>query len=384
MGKVQVEVFFSAIDSLYFRGSRPHSAAGASQLPSDFPAPISTLVGCIRTRLGDALGFDWAKPAERRTQVSDNQAVENRNLAQLIGGPEDTGQLRFGMAGLYKGGQRLYPVPAVLLQTDTGQLVRLELGDAVVCDLGHVRLAQLPQNVMNAKPIENGWLTESGLQRFLNGNLPKASQLVNQEDIFHNESRLGIGRDAALATVKSGLLYQTEHLRLADDVEFSITVELPDWVLETFLTSLRKKPLQRLGGEGRMAYLRASTDVFPVAFNRVTSPSLLLLLSDLLVDSTFSRQPIAELHPVRHEGIDCWDGTLNGVKLRLLSVVSAKARRTGGWDMRNNRPREVQSYLPAGSCFFVQTIGDDSLTKLNGHQIGRCTDYGLGTLVCGR
>lgn len=382
MDKVDIEVFFSAVDSFYFRGSRPHSAAGASRLASDFPPAVSTLVGSIRTRLGDALQVDWSRLTEKSGQAHSDQRFEGLDVGQLIGSSQDTGELNFGAPVLYKGAQRLYPVPAVLLQTSEEQLTRLVLGDAVRCDLGHVRLAQLPTGVANAKPIENAWLTEEGLQRFLNGELPKKQHIVQQSDLFHHEERLGIGRNVQLATVKSGLLYQTEHVRLAPDVEIGIRVRLPKIVLTPFVESIAQQPLQRFGGEGRMAYLRVEKGISPKKLSTDKPVRLLMLLTDMLADTDFAQQPISALQRTQHQGIDCWEGKLNGIAVRLWSVVSAKTRRIGGWDVRHNRPREVQSYIPAGSCFFIEAMDDQTLNVLTGHQLGRCTDFDFGTLVC--
>lgn len=370
MSSTSLEVFFSAVDSLFFRGSRPHAAAGASRLPSEFPPPVTTLVGSLRTRLGDVLGANWS-------ELSKQESIE-----KIIGGAEDTGLLEFLEPRLYKNKQRLYPVPAVLLETADFKTVRLRLGEAVNCDLGHVRLPQLPDNVANAKPLEDAWLTEEGLRLFLKGKTPNSEHIVRNNELFSAESRLGIGRDASLGTVKTGLLYQTEHLRLVPDVEFAIVVTMPNQVVDSFVESIEKSPLQRFGGEGRMAHLRVEKKINENNFEAIKQPNLLVLLSDMLPETDFAQHPIKGLTPVKHEGIDCWEGELHGVAIRLLSVVSGKTKRYGGWDIRSNRPREVQSYIPAGSCFFIEPINGASLEKLHGNQIGRRIDFGFGTLMC--
>ncbi|WP_432785094.1 hypothetical protein AAEX37_02019 [Oligella sp. MSHR50489EDL] len=370
MSRTSLEVFFSAIDTLFFRGSRPHAAAGASTLPSEFPPPVSTLVGSLRTRLGDVLGADWSDLSKQPS------------IAAMIGGVDDTGELAFSAFRLYKNKQRLFPMPNVLLETADSEIVKLDLGEAVHCDLGYVRLPQLPMGVANAKPLENAWLTEEGFKRFLSGAIPEAEHIVRSRDLFTVESRLGIGRDAVSATVKSGLLYQTEHLRLAPEVEFSIVMSMPSQVADDFKASIKSAPLQRFGGEGRMAHLRVADTVNQAEFTSINAAKLLVLISDMLPESDFAQCPIKGLKPTQHEGVDCWEGEVHGVALRLWSVVSGKSKRYGGWDIRSNRPREVQSYLPAGSCFFVEPINGAALDTLHGTQIGRCIDFGFGTIVC--
>ena len=50
---------FEAADTLFFKESRPIESVGASQLGSQFPPPARTLIGAIRTAIGDQMGGDW-------------------------------------------------------------------------------------------------------------------------------------------------------------------------------------------------------------------------------------------------------------------------------------------------------------------------------------
>lgn len=197
------------------------------------------------------------------------------------------------------------------------------------------------------------------------------------------ESRLGIGRNVQTATVESGLLYQTEHLRLAPGVVFSVQVRLPADAADVLLDSIQANPLQRFGGEGRMVELSARTVGTPTALPVPASTNLLVLLTDLLP----SENPTPALLPgfarVNHDGTDCWEGELNGVALRILAVVAGKALARGGWDIQRNAPKPVQTCIPAGSCFFVEPVDrGTSLAPLHGLSVGRTTFAGAGTLAC--
>lgn len=380
MSTTQLEVFFAAHDSLFFRGSRPHSASGGSSLPSDFPPAVTTLSGSLRTRLGDALGVCWNSYRQGQQQVQlGNETVD---LEELIGSGDQTGLLQFGELKLYKNGARLYPMPAILLQSSDGKLVKMELGEAVRCDLGQVRLGQLPAGVVNAKPLDDAWLTQEGFDIFVNGGLPESKDVVTERDLFVLENRLGIGRNNSKATVESGLLYQTAHLRLQPDVEFAIEVNLPATAAQALTKSIAACPLQRVGGEGRMASLRVQQAASDLPRANGT-PSVLMLLTDMLPDGDFAKQPFPQLQSVVVQDVDCWEGELQGVGVRLWNVASGKARRLGGWDARLNQPRAVQSFVPAGSCFFVEPLTSNSdLTQLHNKAVGRRTDFGFGTLVC--
>lgn len=378
MSKVTLEVSFAPIDTLYFRGSRPHSAAGASALPSDFPAPVATIVGTVRTRLGDALGVDWR---EWQTNLSEKPAA-HAAIAELIGSAEDTGLLEFSAPTLVREGVRLFRTPAVLLRSENA-LVRLQPGEPVRCDLGHVRLPSLPAGVVAARPLENTWLTMQGMKTFMAGQLPDRNDVVSLGDLVEYESRLGIGRNVRLATIESGLLYQTEHLRLAPGVVFSVQVRLPEQAASELMDSIKVNPLQRFGGEGRMVELSARIADSPVDLPVPAHIGLLVLLTDMLP----SENPTPALLPgfvrVNHHGIDCWQGELNGIAVRIVAVVAGKALARGGWDMQRNAPKPVQTFIPAGSCFFVEPVESGaSLAPLHGLSVGRNTFAGAGTLAC--
>ena len=42
------------LDTWFFREARPHGSVGNSELGSQFPPPVRTLLGALRTAIGDA------------------------------------------------------------------------------------------------------------------------------------------------------------------------------------------------------------------------------------------------------------------------------------------------------------------------------------------
>lgn len=372
----KLEIRLNPVDSLYFRGSRPHSAAGATALKSEFPPAESSVVGALRTRLGEAVRIDWKLFA----QDPNSQQISGLNANELIGTASDTGLLDFSNTFIVKNNQRLYPVPAVLLEAPEG-LVKLELGELVHCDLGKVRLPQLPENIAHAKPIENSWITQEGLAKFLEGNLPNKSDLVRQEDLVKYENRLGIARNLELATVKSGMLYQTEHLRFAEGVGLGVQLSLPEAVADKFIEDIEQNPMQRFGGEGRMVELRLVDELNSLEVKSGSNPNLLMLLTPLQPDEIQSPVPLSGFTQAKTGEVDCWEGNLQGINLRVFAMANNKAKLFGGWDIQANQAKPMVNYLPAGSCFFVEPLDGGDLTQLNLVQIGKNTLSGYGQLV---
>jgi CRISPR/Cas system CMR-associated protein Cmr3 (group 5 of RAMP superfamily) len=90
----------------------------------------------------------------------------------------------------------------------------------VETDLGIVRLPELPKSGNDDadkgyKPLENAWLTTSGLESALNGKTPDSNDVFQADALFTHESRLGIGRDNRTGVTDDARLYTTRHVRPA-------------------------------------------------------------------------------------------------------------------------------------------------------------------------
>ncbi|MEZ5592423.1 MAG: type III-B CRISPR module-associated Cmr3 family protein [Gammaproteobacteria bacterium] len=133
---------FEALDSWFFRESRPHGAVGASELASLFPPPARTVAGAVRTLIGEATGVDW------RHFASEPDWAE---LRELIGVGDKLGQLYAARTVSYERRLTFVPCTAAFVRTDNelqaqenkSTYVRLRPGAPVSCDLGTVRLPEM-------------------------------------------------------------------------------------------------------------------------------------------------------------------------------------------------------------------------------------------------
>lgn len=377
---------FTPFDTWFFRESRPQGSIGSSELASVFPPPVRTLLGAVRTAIGDA----WH--ARHGTNWRDFEKLDE--LKMLIGYADDLGPLRCTGPWLTKHGERLYPAPANLMVKD-GICFLLQLGSPVRCDLGTLRLSEFPKqvtglvNLAGAKPAGQCWLTAAGWQSLIAGKTPSAAQVVHASQLFHEEPRLGIGRNNASNSVKQGLLYQTRHLRLNPDVGVELELDgLPD----DLLTQIELQPEQiiRLGGEGRQASLKIQHSQQPMDLPAPSLPSTGPAVLYTLTPMTCATDRPAGIPPgfsaVKHAGIDSWEGQLNGVALRVLSVACGRPLREGGWNMANHQSRPVESLLPAGSVLYVEALNGDPSSLLPLHQQHCSSDaaLGRGQLLVGR
>ena len=174
---------FTAFDSWFFRESRPFDSIGSSELSSVFPPSPATMAGAIRSAIGEHLDIDWQKY---------HQQGGCPELKAQIGDGDSLGTMRLKGVFLSRKKpktdywERLYPVPAHLVATlmvikekvKIKNLYFLQVGKPVHCDLGEqVCLAVAPKDekgiaIKDIKPLDGYWLTQVGLSKVLNGQLP--------------------------------------------------------------------------------------------------------------------------------------------------------------------------------------------------------------------
>ncbi len=368
---------FNALDTWFFRESRSHSVVGSSELASLFPPPARTVAGAVRTLIGDNAGVNW------KTYPKQAVVKNGVNLFEQIGDADNFGQLRLTGPYLIYQEQRLYPAPLSILEKDN-KFKYLQIGGPVHCDLGEkVQLPILKVKEPGAKPLENAWLTEPGLQRVLAGKLPTPAMVIRQSDLFENEPRLGIAIDDSKRSTKKGYLYQTQHIRPFENVKVGVIVQGIDPKLQP--TTTRQV---RFGGEGRVAAVTVTKAPLPTFKIPTGGQQLLLMLltsADLGCDKQ-SWLPSADFEQTEDKnGNTIWQGRLNGVELTIISAVLGKAVREGGWDLQRECPRPVKSLVPAGSVWFCQVKEHlkSAVEQLHGFQIGGETALGRGELVAG-
>ncbi len=365
-----------AYDTWFFRESRPHDAVGASELSSLFPPPIRTLAGALRTYLGDQLEIDW-----KTLNCKDHDF----DFEKSLGNAEHLGDLQLKGPWVCYQGKRLYPVPLYLMQKDT-EIQRLVLGNAVRCDLGVVRLPEMPEGCQGYKTMEQHWLTATGLRACLEGKTPSPKDVIKTNELFVYESRLGIARDNATRSVQEGKLYQTQHLRLKEAVHIELDARHVAPCLLDVLPS-DKRTILRLGGEGRMASAEILQEHEALPFTNPKKVSRFMI--HFITPADFGGVMFPEgFHNKDQNGQTVWQGTLNGIAFSIEAAVIGKAHREGGWDMKNHQPRAVKSYIPAGSAWYCQLAESTQWQilgeALHGIGIGNDTAYGRGQILIGQ
>lgn len=395
----------SALDTLFFRESRPFENIGGIELAGTFPPPARTVLGAIRSVIGEGMGIDWRK----FTENSDDETA--KKLKAIIGLGDQYASLKMdGLWLFYQGNlpkkkntsdseaddvyiaERLYPVPALLLhkkERDQDYFERLSLGEPTCTHLGRVELPMLSKDKQGFKNLEQHWITQAGLEKILNGGIPEANTIFKKDDLFTRESRLGIKIDQATrSTGQDNGLFEAEHVR--PKPQLAIEVELS--VLENHGLTAQQGTVLRLGAEGRLSGLSIVTNTNTLEPLKVTindakqAQGLILILFSpaYFANETYPWLP-EDFNPQDDEhGVKTWQGSLHDIDLTIHAAAIGKTQREGGWDAANRLPRPMQSLIPAGSCYYCTVKGDiqTAIDELHGKAIGKDTHLGRGRIVC--
>lgn len=383
------------VDSWFFREARSHDAVGVGQLNSVFPPPATTLAGAIRTAMGDHLGIDW------------HELDSTSPHHTLLGEGSNMGLLNIDAIQLCVSDEAVYPAPQDLLKSPEkqgGKLHRLKIGAPMRCDLGYVAMPEMDAPA-GSKPVENSWISEAGLHKWLAGELPSIDDLVSQSELIIAEPRLGIGRDNTQGIVQQGLLYQTRHVRPTGQKMFSVDVYLQG-IDDVLAKQLPEETSLRLGGEGREAAVkisRASRPEMKLVDKAVCAKArgvVLYLASPANFNHMQDADSVAEapswclpgFDPVKNEQgeITHWQGKLAGVELKLISCTLPRAQRLGGWDQQLRKPKPLISLAAPGSIYYCevmdttnQPITPELLQTLQGEPVGIDTSLGYGRVLAG-
>jgi CRISPR-associated protein Cmr3 len=362
---------FEPVDTLFFRGGTPFTMDGDAQedVGGVFPPHPPSMVGAVRAALALANGWDgrsrWAA-----------------DVARVLGsGPSDLGVISLAGPFVLRDGQPVFPVPrhvvGTLINGTWQPRALLRPGHPVACDLGdEVRLPEASANAAEMHelgPSDDAWISRAGLAAVLRGEIPAAAELYQSRDLWSEEPRIGLERNAATRTAREGMLYSVRHVRVRHGVSLGVRVDgVPDEWLMPF------GRLVPLGGESRFAEVREwSGDVgvdIPVDPRATSGRFAVVALSPLDLDSEIvaGRRPLAEL-----------------ANATVVSACLARPQRIGGWDSLARNPLPLRSVLAPGSVLFCKTNDPTrlgiALASASGGllRLGARTSLGFGIVALG-
>jgi CRISPR-associated protein Cmr3 len=381
---------FTPLDTWFFKQALAPDSLAAQELISLFPPSPRTLIGAIRSAVGEANTVDWVS----------YRAGHQANIDSLIGKHTDSTPPNAQFAGVfiaYKK-QRYYPMPLNWLGKKAKDAKGNDISEyhlfkmqpnnnAILCDLGNVVLPVLietnNEKTAGAKPLENLFISAKKLAELLASPASqltlKAEDYLDKSQIFTEEARLGIARDNHTRKTEDGKLYQTKHLRIAPDI--SLQLDCVGWQPKVY------SKVMTLGGESRLAQIE-NTELQALTAPSIEKSKANGIILTLTTPAKFTHGWLPDgFTAMQKEGVECWQGNINGVALTLHCATIGKAHREGGWNIEKRAARDVESFVPSGSSYYCTVDNNDipaAIKALHLYQVGQYTTLGRGQLVIGR
>jgi CRISPR-associated protein Cmr3 len=232
-----MRLFIEPTDMLMFRSGRPFDAGQDNFATSLFPPTPETMQGAVRAMIASY----W------HPDKNIAQAFQEDELKNLIGDQNSYG--RFQITGLSLGRykrenkeqkvtiERLLPAPAHMIRekicvdksTIWPKVARVhlrtphELETTTQTNFPGARRHYLASDIEVPKSVEEkraklqpvkGWITEDDLRRVLANSDAIDIEIIEPDDVYTEEPRLGIVVQADTRSTKDGFLYQTVMIRM--------------------------------------------------------------------------------------------------------------------------------------------------------------------------
>jgi len=361
-------IFIEPLDVLLFRDAKPFTGGEDHLARSVFPPPPSTVYAAIRSHLlsqrfgrFEAFNDSTDVPPDLTEEIGSPARFGSLELRRLLvarkGEPVDSPQHATSV-------ELLYPMPNdVAVVKGTEHYVLLKPADQFPV---RTNLPPGLRPLWLAKDVHleaaTGWLTEKGMQRYLEDEAHSPDSFFAPGEviagdqvgklIFTREERTGIARDRARRSVREGLLYSVEYLRLKPGVGFFVEIEgtklLPDF------------GTLALGGDRRPAHYR------PAQVSVLRLEKIKQRIEERRRFKLVLTTPALFSHGWRPKWIEerTLEGSRGNVRVKLVAVALGKPVGIGGFDLVKQHPKPVHRLVPAGSAYFFELLEGDAIAAL--------------------
>jgi CRISPR-associated protein Cmr3 len=381
---------FEALDSLFFRDSRPMNAGETVWIESQFPPTGRTLQGAVRTAILNYLGIPFEDYLNKKLKVYEP-------LREEIGDGDSIGRLALTGPILFRESVPLFPVSLDLMKRHAegkDEYCLLKPADLPISsDLGNIRFPAMPAGKTGYKPLSDCYVDLNGMQMLLKSEavtglskyiFPLISDNPEKNSLAYREQKMGLARNNRSRMAEEGMLYATAPLRPIDTLKIGLRVEKLSSEPPT-----EKVFIQRLGGEGKLAKVSLESQ-WPLPDAEVAHAGgrirfrLICITPALMPEDGWL--PLETVKRKKTDSGDIWPVEVSNCAFDIISACIGKPFKQGGWNHASRYPRELRSYVPAGSVYFCETDNEneDCVLSLHGTKIGRHTEYGFGMVLVGR
>lgn len=333
--------FLEPVDVLFLRGNKLFGDAG-SYGESLIPPWPSVAAGAIRSQMLAEEGIDLiafaggtvAHPALGTPELPGSFAVTGFHLARRQGDRIES--------------LHLLPADLLALRADDGAITlkRLEPVPPHAGIEGSHPLPMWPLLATDkqAKPAGSVWLTQAGWQRYLNGGLPEAGEIIESKNLWKTDPRVGVGLDPDRRRASDGKLFTVQAVALREGHGFLALIDGAEPPASGTL---------RLGGDGRAAAVSVADYQSPEpdydAIAQAGRCRIVLTSPGIFPSGWYPPGCDAE-----------GNFELGGIRGRLISAAVPRAETVSGWDLAakqgKGQPKPARQTTPAGSVYWIDHL----------------------------
>ncbi|MBL8451882.1 MAG: type III-B CRISPR module-associated protein Cmr3 [Zoogloea sp.] len=253
------------------------------------------------------------------------------------------------------------PADLVIAESEDEPSVRRLQPTALASGLlasGNLPLLPVLAEVQRGKPAGGYWLTQTGWQKYLEGETPAAADLLKSSQLWAIDHRVGVGLDAHTRRAADGKLFSMQAVSMVQHQHSAAGFDV-GFVAAVSGAELPKDGSLRLGGDGRAAALQPCNASLPTADHAAIAAArrcrIVLSTPGIFADGW------------RLSGVDTQGRfALGGVRGKLVCAAVPRFEAISGWDLARREPKPAQRVAPTGSVYWLDELDatPEALRKL--------------------
>lgn len=361
-----MKIKITPLDNLFFRDGKPFNKGEDNWADTLYLPYVSTVYGAIRSKyFSENMDvFDFAnteKDPTKNLKITGFYLIINNTI--LFPMPLDLIYYKEGNIKKHES-ENLYPV----------YKMRSTLNENIYSSLHkkyNLRELFLVEKDAKVETLENAYLKDVQMEKYFNN---KINSKINAQKISKNmceESKIGIAKNNKTGSAQESMLYRINQVRY-DGI--SIVVEFEGIDIE-------EKGILKLGGKGNVVKYE-QIDVKDKLLDKDEKQYLCNRLKMyMLTPGIFENGWIPDFI-----NEDTLEGTLNGIRVKLINAAIGKHQNISGYDMKKNRPKPMKRAVPQGSVYIfeieevyrsnlVEKLIINSFNQDQGYGISYCNYY---------
>ncbi|MCD2348051.1 type III-B CRISPR module-associated Cmr3 family protein [Clostridium guangxiense] len=233
-----------------------------------------------------------------------------------------------------------------------------KVDNALLASISYERILQSPED-SDYKRVSNKYINIEDINDLYSNKISQQIELINENDVFIKNNKVGIKIDKATKSVEEGMLYKIEQTEFLDDIKennnWSYLVEyeiyynyLNDNYNRIEIQELDKGYL-KLGGENKVCRFEKMENDFIKNFTEKKVTKLNQGIYKVIFTSdTFFKEDIKKAF---------------GQDIKILGIASDKPIYIGGFDMESGIRKMYKGYA-AGTVVLIEVINENSQLRI--------------------